>query len=590
MSLLQPARPERGFGRTSFLLAGLAAVVCIGAATYAVWRMLGAPRIGIDDANIFFVYARNFAQGHAIVYNVGGEHVEGFSSMLYFLICSAAYWLSPAPETALFWLNLLFAILTSLCLLYVIDLLAQRLGLSTAGKATVFAAYLFWLAINPAYFAWSVVTLMDSGIYSLLLTAGYTLLASLLLREERTTVRSAVQLGVLCALCVLVRPEGLGWALLQISGFAILTWLQTRSPRATLRLAAIPFAFFAVTWAALTGFREYYFGYPLPNTFYAKVTSSLPITLRVGGNGLHIFLACFSYCLVLPLGLAMLWLLDVLLRHRQRDTLFWFTALTVAFTLTGLLLPVLEGGDHFGASRMFQNVYPLLGLSTMLLLIVFNNRWNRGKLVCAMVLLAAFTTHATWPTFAKANVAGPVPFAPFTLDSHLAIRMGFDLSESYRTRGEIMDRVFAPSLPSIGVAAAGGASFTYRGPVLDLVGLNNSRMAHAEKIKIGPKDHQSFNARIFYDLAPDIVQPLTIPPATNVDLAARRIQDRQPETFDNEIFKDIFNEPRFRAEYILAEVRNPADPTEAVYGYFRKAYLDQLVQQRGFKLLSSAAL
>jgi arabinofuranosyltransferase len=153
-----------------------------------------------------------------------------------------------------------------------------------------------------------------------------------------------------------------------------------------------------------------------------------------------------------------------------------------------------------------------------------------------------------------------------------------------------MDRVFAPSLPSIGVAAAGGASFTYRGPVLDLVGLNNSRMAHAEKIKIGPKDHQSFNARIFYDLAPDIVQPLTIPPATNVDLAARRIQDRQPETFDNEIFKDIFNEPRFRAEYILAEVRNPADPTEAVYGYFRKAYLDQLVQQRGFKLLSSAAL
>jgi hypothetical protein len=587
MSISRPEPMQRTPGRTSFLLSAIATISAICAATYAAWRVLGRPLIGIDDANIFFVYARNFAQGHGIVYNVGGEHVEGFSSTLYFLICSVAYALAPAPEAALFWLNLLFAILTSLCLMYVLNLLVERLGLRSAGKAMLLAAYLVWLAINPAYFAWSVVTLMDSGIYSLLLTAGYTLLASLVLREQRTNVRNAVLLGVICSLCVLVRPEGLGWALLQISGFAILTWLQSKSARTTLRLAAIPFAFCAATYAALIGFREYYFGYPLPNTFYAKVSASLPTTLRVGGNGLHIFLACFSPWIVLPLVLASLWMFDVLLRRRQRDTLFWFTALTVAFAFTGLLLPVLEGGDHFGASRMFQNIYPLLGLSVMLLPILFSKQW---KLVWLMVVLVAATTHCTWRTFAKANAPGPAAFAPFTLDSHLAIRMGFDLSEAYRVRGETMDRVFAPTLPSIGVAAAGGASFTYRGTVLDLVGLNNSRMAHAEKIKVGPKDHQSFNAAVFYDLAPDIIQPLTSTLGHPADLPARRAQDRQPETFDNEIFKGIFNEPRFRATYILAEVANPADPNETVYGYFRKAYLDQLINQRGFKLISSAAL
>ena len=45
-------------------------------------HLLDTDNIGVDDANIFFVYAKNLAEGNGLVYNTGGERVEGFSSLL----------------------------------------------------------------------------------------------------------------------------------------------------------------------------------------------------------------------------------------------------------------------------------------------------------------------------------------------------------------------------------------------------------------------------------------------------------------------------------------------------------------------------
>ena len=62
-------------------------LLLVGVAAWAIWARFEYPRTGIDDANIFFVYAQNAANGHGFVYNVGGERVEGFSSLLWTLIC-----------------------------------------------------------------------------------------------------------------------------------------------------------------------------------------------------------------------------------------------------------------------------------------------------------------------------------------------------------------------------------------------------------------------------------------------------------------------------------------------------------------------
>jgi hypothetical protein len=360
-----------------------------------------------------------------------------------------------------------------------------------------------------------------------------------------------------------------------------------------LRLTSIPLAALLVTIAALTGFREVYFGYPLPNTFYAKVSSSLSDTLSDGFWGLKLFLRLYGIFFALPLCAEVTWIFYVLVRGKQRDRLFWFGALTALFLIVGLAMPVVEGGDHFGACRMFQNVYPLLGISLLLPLLPFARVRKLSfdaVYLLFLGLLIALTSHVTWRSFRIANQSGAINLPQRAIERQLGMYFDFSLAEGSRVAGERMDRIFDGGLPSIGVAAAGGNAYTYRGTVYDLVGLNESRMAHADTVKVGPKDHASFNVAVFYELAPDIMQPIAVPSGAVVDLQSRKIEDQDPQNFDNKIFKDIFHQDRFKSTYILALVRNPADPTDVVYGYFRKAYLNELTTKRGFEVVRSIAL
>ena len=63
-------------------------------ATWLTYHLHGSPRTGIDDANIFFSYAENLANGRGLVYGHAGERVEGFTSMLWVLTCALMFKLS----------------------------------------------------------------------------------------------------------------------------------------------------------------------------------------------------------------------------------------------------------------------------------------------------------------------------------------------------------------------------------------------------------------------------------------------------------------------------------------------------------------
>ena len=76
------------------------------------YNTVGTQMTGIDDANIFLTYAKNLSSFEGIVFNVGDEPVEGFTSMLWMLICSALSLVMDRPEPALFGLNILFVIIT----------------------------------------------------------------------------------------------------------------------------------------------------------------------------------------------------------------------------------------------------------------------------------------------------------------------------------------------------------------------------------------------------------------------------------------------------------------------------------------------
>ena len=558
------------------------AVIYIAFAISIAWQMLGRPTVGADDANIFFVYARNFIHGHGIVYNVGGEHVEGFSSPLYFAVCSLAYAGSSSPEKIPFALNSCFTILASLCVISAISDIADRFQLSVGIRFLLSAAYFLWLLFNPCYFAWNAVSLMDTSIYSLVITADYAWLAHAALAKSYGLRRSDWQLCGLIILTALSRPEGIVWAVLLFAGYAWIEWNPESQVRDSFKqLLRAPLVSLVATPAALVLFRLIYFGYPLPNTYYAKVSSSLSATLRDGWQYLTGFVGFYGFFCVLPLCVLILWI-GYAAFARPRTKIFLFACLTAVFSLAALLLPVLDGGDHFYGFRMYQPVMPVLFFSMMfpvLLLAPFPKRFAQYGYVVILIAVIVFAGHDSWGRFVGSNKpSGAVA------DMRMRVVIEFYIAADQRENGAHLHQLFQDDLPTAGFGSAGGIAYGYQGTVYDMMGLNNVRMAHADSIKTGPKGHQSFNKDVFYELAPDLLMPRAVPAGIPVDLAGSVHYFMIPGSWDNEIFKGIFNDPKFRSTYTFAWLANSARPEYTCYGYFKNTYLAKLSKNKNIAL------
>ena len=118
---------------------------------------------------------------------------------------------------------------------------------------------------------------MDNALWSTLLT----LLTVLTCLGDARSRRRSAGVALLTGLLVLTRPEAVVWAPLFIAILTIRAWLRATA-REALAVAALPLAAFALTLGGLTAFRLAYFGYPLPNTFYAKMSPALGYSLAPG--------------------------------------------------------------------------------------------------------------------------------------------------------------------------------------------------------------------------------------------------------------------------------------------------------------------
>ena len=72
-------------------------------------HLLDTDNIGVDDANIFFVYAKNLAEGNGLIYNTGGERVEGFSHC-FGLFAWSHLGCHRNPEPTILFVNLVFTL------------------------------------------------------------------------------------------------------------------------------------------------------------------------------------------------------------------------------------------------------------------------------------------------------------------------------------------------------------------------------------------------------------------------------------------------------------------------------------------------
>lgn len=514
-------------------------VFCAAFFTLAYWILYQKPLIGVDDANIYFVYVKNLVEGHGFVYYPGGERVEGFTSILWVLLITPLYFFGSHFETVVLCFNvLLISWLLWKSVLFVNHLTNQKRFLSL--PALLFLAF---LTVVPGYLDWTILTLMETGLWSLLVVG-----ITLLLCDEKDKRWS---FSIALAILVLTRPESLLWGVVFIGLYFVKHWITLKEIKGAIKTLVRPVSLFVLAILMLTSFRLYYFGYPLPNTYYAKVSTNLIYNLTEGIR-YYLFSAIQSPLLIIltvapAVSVIVLFIRRKSLFEGDADSRTQFTLAVVS--LVSISIPIYVGGDHFKLLRFLQPFFPVY------FFVLFNlSFWKR--------VLSVQWAEATPRIYLWAVAILLLPFLYLTTDTplHTFLKEGspikgeFDLASVGRQEGEKMNTLFSTldSLPTVGVSAAGGFAYTYKGTTLDLMGLNNVTMAHALKEKVGMKNHAAFDPVTFLRQQPDIFHGYKKISMFVNSLADTTVLENDPGFRDMHVyrlFKKVFDDPKFKATY-----------------------------------------
>jgi len=532
------------------------------------------PLTGIDDANIYFVYAKNIANGHGFVYNVGGERVEGFTSILWTLICALVFKLSSYPELILLIINILIiSVGIAVTLIYLQN---DFLGVEKSQRTKLLWSGIFLVLVltSPRYIVWNTITLMENGLWSTLL-----LVTTIFVIKDHPSPQ-AINLGFipLSILLVLARPESMLWGVIFI-GVLYIRLAFAKSPAIALKDLAPSILGFVVSITLMIWFRIQYFGYLLPNTYYAKVSPSLTYDLQQGVIYLSKYIISDPIVLISVIAVTVSGLhtiAGIFSRQIPNDGSFFLPIIAG----TGLLEPLITGGDHFGSFRVYQNIYPI----EILCLLYFINR-----------ILPKYIKRSESPKWAqlqsKVFTFGPtLLLALVFLSSQIymwnsikpELDIEFNVADYGRKNGALIQKLFSPlpELPSLGVVTSGGIKYSYNGEIVDLMGLNNTLMAHNHGDRKGIKNHAAFDIPTFYELQPDIVWPRTVI-ENNWGYSESEIK----ESWENkEGLKGLFDQPRFLEMYTYAKVSSETEKGYALVGWFKKALLKQLSVNTEFHL------
>lgn len=247
---------ETGPGRQRVFAALAVGVPALGALVFFA-RVWVAQRQTVDDGFIFFRFARNLAAGEGLVWNLGWERAEGYTSHLQTLLLAALMKLGLDGPPAGILLGVAGCLGTAALLLR---------GLPRfLGCPPWLAGWLVALYLADENAGLNATTGLETHLFTL--SAAGLWYAAMRYVDEEVGPRPGLALGAAAFLAPLARPEG---ALLAILTFAPLFFLQgTR--RRVLR-TAVPTLAVAL---AYLGWKYAYFGYLLPNSFHVKVESAV---------------------------------------------------------------------------------------------------------------------------------------------------------------------------------------------------------------------------------------------------------------------------------------------------------------------------
>lgn len=208
----------------------------------------------VEDAAISFAFARNFAEGHGFVANVGGLRVEGYSNPSWTAFLTLWSLLGVTPFIVAKWMGVACGVAT---FPYV-----QRLIRSVVPTGAVAHLGLVFLAVSAQFVEWAA-----SGLESPLLVL---LLAIGAVRAAEGEPANRPWSALVWWLLAVTRPEGVGYAAL-LGLVQLVATAARRGPADALRWAFVAVPLFLAPFVAWHAATDAYFGFPLPNTYYAKL-------------------------------------------------------------------------------------------------------------------------------------------------------------------------------------------------------------------------------------------------------------------------------------------------------------------------------
>lgn len=418
-----------------------------------------------DDSFITFRFVKNFTDGNGLVFNIG-ERVEGYTCFLWVMILSlvkkAGFDFISASQT--------LGIISSVLALWFTYLISAKIF--PKGKDsfynTAFSLIAVILVASNGSFAYWTLSGMETGLFGFLITAG----VYLYLKENKagSSHNFSVPLSsVVFLLAALTRPEGnLIFAITVLHKIIITVKSKSIVGESKVKLLVSGNNFkwlglYLIPALIFMAWRYSYYGYLLPNTFYAKTGSSWEY-YQAGLDYFWGFVKSYGgYGALVAL---------TLLTLRNKERFYENLYLLMIFFIFSVYV-IFVGGDVLRPNRFFIPVLPVFyilvqeGLSQLITII------DRKKtLAYGAILGLAFTFAFSYYTYKNEYEQ---------IKRYSELEKG--LVEKMRIAGEwLKNKQILTGRPLVTAATTIGAiSYYSEVTLIDMLGLTDKEIAHNPK-------------------------------------------------------------------------------------------------------------
>jgi arabinofuranosyltransferase len=506
--LFSPA-PERRVHNLTVLSVVALAAICAIALVFQIhhfWLSM------TDDAFISLRYSQRLLEGHGLTWNDMHPAVEGYSNLLWVLLCAGLGALGMNLETAARLLGIVSTVAG-------IVAIAAQVYRDYPAKVRFLSALIACVALSLSapVAVWSV-----GGLEQPLLAAFLAWAAYFGIRWTSTAKGSASDanaMGSLLGLALLTRADAALFTALFYAGAVLADGVRPRTLIARARLLPIPILFFA----GQELFRHAYYGAWVPNTAYVKVAFTLHrlyTGLRYEVYGAR---AEFVFLVLTVIGCVALWIAG-----KKRQVIFLATV-----SMGWLFYILVIGGDIFPSYRHFIPAMALMGFLMAgcgLLTLGAPFRFSRTRVMIFLILTLLVLT------------------SDLASSPDIKVQQGKSIGLFFR-------EAFGAKHPVFASDAAGVMPFFAGMEAIDPLGLNDYHIARHPSANRGKGwvGHELGDGKYVLDLKPDLVMP------ANFDGAMDFPADQQ-----------LLADPRFGVAYQRIRIdAGPPFPVRAVL-YMRR--------------------